>query len=175
MQQKVNPSNNKTNDFDFKERINRFKNVNTRKFELNFGEDKPAKDGTQKFWWTWSRDGRLWSEGLDYTLRIVTILDEATDPVSNWRFYCENKKVNFTSHYYWSKDDPRVQKKVRGGEGGREGGREGGGEGGRGSVRDEGEWPRQLLLPGQKRRIQRRGGGGEGESCGVVVVGTVLE
>lgn len=100
---------NTTAHFEVKEFINRFKNVNTRKFELNFGEDNPASDGSQKFFWIWHRDGRLWSEGLDYTLRVVTKLDSATEKIANWRFYCETKKENFTSHYYWPKTDPRVQ------------------------------------------------------------------
>ena len=117
---------NSTAHFEVKEFINRFKNVNTRKFELSFGEDNPASDGSQKFYWIWHRDGRLWSEGLDYSFRVVTILDSATENTANWRFYCETKKDNFTSHYYWPKTDPRVQLSVRRGKGGREGGREGG-------------------------------------------------
>jgi hypothetical protein len=140
--------NNSTTNFKVKEFINRFKNVNTKKFELTFGEDNPASDGSQKFYYIWDRSGRLWSENMDYTLRVVTVLNSATEKTANWRFYCETKKDNFTSHYYWPKTDPRVQLSVRRGEG-REGGR-----GVNKYTRDEDEWLGQLLLLEQSRHTQ---------------------
>ena len=139
IQQVADEATNTTNNFKFKERINRFRNVNTRKFELTFGEENPAGDSSQKFWWSWARDAFLWSEGLDYTLKIVTVLNSATLPKSHWRFYCETKREGFVSHYYWPKTDPRAQQQVRRRGGGKEGGRKGGrGEGGQCETKESG-------------------------------------
>ncbi|EKU22118.1 hypothetical protein NGA_0023802 [Nannochloropsis gaditana CCMP526] len=98
--------------FDLKDRVTRFTHINTRKFVMMFGDETPS-DGTKKYWWSWSRDGRLFSEGLKYSLRVNLILRNATATPVTWRFYCETKKNNFTSHYFWDKTGADVNKQVR--------------------------------------------------------------
>lgn len=97
--------------FDLKDRVTRFTHINTRKFVMMFGDETPS-DGTKKYWWSWSRDGRLFSEGLKYSLRVNLILRNATATPVTWRFYCETKKNNFTSHYFWDKTGADVNKQV---------------------------------------------------------------
>jgi hypothetical protein len=104
--------NHDTAQFEVKDRVTRFTHVNTRKFALMAGDETPG-DGTKKYWWSWSRDGRLFSEGLKNSLRLNLILKNATESPVTWRFYCETKKDNFTSHYFWDKTGADVNKQVR--------------------------------------------------------------
>ncbi len=65
-----------------KERVTRFKNVNTRKYLISYGEEarnETAPAGTQSYVWSWSfsKDGRLFSEGKKYTLKVITTLPKS--------------------------------------------------------------------------------------------------